>query len=121
MLFHLRSLRQCLNGVNTTFITANQSYGEQRNSCFLTAAICLVTGTAFPEACHIVPFAWNSNDTNIAATRALIMGSCKLLEDPDVLYNHLGQHLGSSDKDWNPRYWIGIWCLTSDRRSFTKI
>ncbi|ODM16643.1 hypothetical protein SI65_08150 [Aspergillus cristatus] len=57
--------------------------------------------SALPEACHIVPFAWNSNDTNIAATRALIMASCRLLQDADVLCEYLGEHLGSSDKDWN--------------------
>lgn len=72
--------------VNPTLINAIQGYGEQRNICFMTAAICLVTGTAFPEAFHIYP-------------SPLVMGSCRLLEDPDVLYNHLGQQLGSSDKD----------------------
>ncbi|ODM23149.1 hypothetical protein SI65_00738 [Aspergillus cristatus] len=56
---------------------------QERDACINRESnACLASGTAYPEACHIVPFAWNSNETNLAATRALTMGSCKLLEVP---------------------------------------
>jgi len=61
----------------------------------------LITETAFSEACYIFLFAWNSNETDLAATCASTVGSRKLLEDLKILCKHLGEHLSSSDKEWD--------------------
>lgn len=57
---------------------------------------CLVTGAAYPEACHIVPFSFNSSNTNATATRVILRGACKLLgADSITMRDLLGRELGS--------------------------
>ena len=63
---------------------------------------CLASEAAFPEACHIVPFAFNSNNENMDASHVLISRSRKLFwADRIVLNQLLSENLGSSDKSWN--------------------
>lgn len=42
--------------------------------------ICLITGTAFPEACHIVPFAFNSTQKNRAISTRFINCARRLFQ-----------------------------------------
>ncbi|KAK7398504.1 hypothetical protein QQX98_012112 [Neonectria punicea] len=66
---------------------------------------CVVMGTSQPEACHIVPFAWNSTQTGVKKT-SLVLGyiaaffdSASVVKYDRCLAN--ANDPGSSDKAWN--------------------
>ncbi|KAI7772170.1 hypothetical protein LZL87_009333 [Fusarium oxysporum] len=67
---------------------------------------CIVTGVANPDACHIIPFAFNNSDKNTKKTSVfsstirtmLGLPGNKETEDAIAL---LHQGKGSSDKQWN--------------------
>ena len=64
--------------------------------------ICLVSQWGEPEACHIVPFAFSSNDENMSASNVLIEGACRLFgPETDSLTELICSNLDSSDKAWN--------------------
>lgn len=54
-----------------------------------------------PGVCHIVPFAFDADETDAIVTRATVLGSRKFLGDSRAVCDLLGQHPGSSDKSWN--------------------
>ncbi|KAH7153568.1 hypothetical protein EDB81DRAFT_932172 [Dactylonectria macrodidyma] len=78
---------------------------------------CVVTNTQDAEFCHIIPFAWNSCESNLVKTkkfkRSLIR--CFGLEDTiSALHgpSTLTDGLGSSDKTWNMltlNPWLHVW------------
>ncbi|KAF4967664.1 hypothetical protein FSARC_4823 [Fusarium sarcochroum] len=66
--------------------------------------VCVVTGTAEPEAYHIVPFTWNDTYEHTERTALLDRGSACILEpDLDMRTSYLADsdELGASDKAWN--------------------
>ena len=80
----------------------NRDEKEMKKCIARDHGACLLTGTASPEACHIIPFAVNSTEEEQArlleARNAfdLIPGS-----EPVRRYKLLTVHLGCSDKAWN--------------------
>ncbi|KAH8648999.1 hypothetical protein BGZ61DRAFT_376214 [Ilyonectria robusta] len=66
---------------------------------------CVVMGTSNPEACHIVPFAWNKSHTALRKT-SMVYDYGRAFFDGEWLVTH-EKHLanpnnpGSSDKAWN--------------------
>jgi hypothetical protein len=74
--------------------------------------ICIISGTANPEACHIVPFAFNSSEENLNARLLdpLILLAASPAGDIEDL---LTAKLGCSDKSWNTltlNSQLHIWC-----------
>ncbi len=79
--------------------------------------VCLFTGLANPEACHIIPFAFNSNLVNLARTYALIPAMRLFVDAP---WNTLVMGVHVSDKVWNQlavnrqlhKWWgMGLWAV----------
>ncbi|MGE4341380.1 MAG: hypothetical protein AB7E55_36355, partial [Pigmentiphaga sp.] len=65
----------------------------------------LFTHTAHPEACHIVPFAFNSTTTNLIVYTKRFMNALALLffpaDDRYTCRDLIGVKLGGSDRHWN--------------------
>ncbi len=93
--------------------------------------ICILTGAACPDVCHIVPFALNSNDKNLHDTNRFlrILRLFAKQGEMDHYKRVLGTELGSSDKAWNMlsispelhRYWSSAcWGLKSKGLTFRE-
>ncbi|EFX06306.1 hypothetical protein CMQ_6627 [Grosmannia clavigera kw1407] len=77
--------------------------------------VCIFTGAAHPDVCHIVPFATSSTERNIELTNGRFANICSMfLPAADEEYTPvIGNGLGCSDKAWNMlcistelhRYW----------------
>ena len=64
--------------------------------------LCLISQWGEPDACHIVPFAFTSNDENMTVTSALIKGSYSLFgTEAASLTRLICGNVGASDKAWN--------------------
>ncbi|SPN99153.1 uncharacterized protein DNG_02188 [Cephalotrichum gorgonifer] len=63
---------------------------------------CILLGTSSPEACHIIPFAINSNQRSLTEVFGQ-QGFHYLWSSADPILRHklLTDHLGCSDKVWN--------------------
>lgn len=65
-----------------------------------------MTGAAFPDACHIIPFAWNKNQANTSVTASLVdaYSSCIATEIEPSRVNSFQKRLCTvqgTDKAWN--------------------
>ncbi|KAL7933024.1 hypothetical protein V8C35DRAFT_281348 [Trichoderma chlorosporum] len=74
------------------------------NKCIVRdRSSCILTGAAYPEACHIIPFAVNSSGAN-AMFSQLCLTIPALMSDSysmDRLHRLLTPQPGCSDKSWN--------------------
>lgn len=61
---------------------------------------CIITHLQCPHVCHIVPFAWNKNITNLRTCNTLC-SSLRIFDVEDSTTNLLGSSLGATDKAWN--------------------
>ncbi|KAF5558743.1 hypothetical protein FPHYL_7334 [Fusarium phyllophilum] len=89
--------------------TTRKSRSEaEKNECKrLDKNVCIVTETAHPHACHIVPFSFNSSEANAKKTRTYIdaigvmFGQGFLQEWKNKLAGSNPHARGASDKHWN--------------------
>lgn len=95
---------------------------------------CLVTGAAYPQACHIIPFAFSTNELNFGLCWFLMFYAGFLFgrEDWEHTSHFISEELRASDKDSNMpslsplvRDWwrkglLAFVCLGSRRQKRTR-
>ncbi|KAM6482933.1 hypothetical protein HDV62DRAFT_359754 [Trichoderma sp. SZMC 28011] len=89
------------DGTNTTAIKPN---AKERDKCFARdGGVCILTGAAYPEVRHIIPFAITASAASIIQCRFFIPAVQSLLghEDAASLRDLLRLAPGSSDESWN--------------------
>ncbi|CAG9985652.1 unnamed protein product [Clonostachys byssicola] len=63
---------------------------------------CVVTGSANPQDCYIVPLTWNSTPELLKIAKSLTVVTRVFFSPDDIhIFAHLCDELGSLDKDWN--------------------
>lgn len=62
---------------------------------------CILLGTADPDVCHIVPFAFNSNRDNLHEAGILASHYTLLMGKGLTYTNLIAERLGCSDRSWN--------------------
>ncbi|KAL6820988.1 hypothetical protein J3E69DRAFT_340531 [Trichoderma sp. SZMC 28015] len=87
-----------------TDITAIKPNAKEHDKCFARdGGVCILTGAAYPEVCHIIPFAITASAASIIQCRFYIPAVQSLLghEDAASLRDLLRLPPGSSDESWN--------------------
>ncbi|KAF4966723.1 hypothetical protein FZEAL_10624, partial [Fusarium zealandicum] len=81
---------------------------KERKTCMLyDQNRCIVTKTGRPDACHIVPFAWNEKESGRQTTASftIMIAACFGFDSSNVVMSiglgSLYSGLGTSDKAWN--------------------
>ncbi|KAL6813596.1 hypothetical protein V8C40DRAFT_283301 [Trichoderma camerunense] len=77
---------------------------DERAKCIARdGGVCVLTGAAYPEVCHIVPFEINATQAGLAHYREQFSHLTRLLgkESHAQVIGLLGSGLGCSDKAWN--------------------
>ncbi|CAG9945573.1 unnamed protein product [Clonostachys rosea f. rosea IK726] len=63
---------------------------------------CVITGSANPQGCHIIPFTWNSTLQMLETARDVSHVISEFFSPDDLhMLVLLWSNLGSSDRDWN--------------------
>lgn len=76
----------------------------QRQKCLQRdSRSCILTKAAYPEVCHIIPFALNASVTSLEYVAACVpLASALLGRDASTWFHRqVGTAVGSSDKPWN--------------------
>ncbi|PTB50245.1 hypothetical protein M431DRAFT_512446 [Trichoderma harzianum CBS 226.95] len=88
-------------GTDTKSVNRNT---RERDKCFARdGGVCILTGAAYPEVCHIIPFAITASAASISQCHFFVPAVEGLLggEDAQSFHELLLLAPGSSDKSWN--------------------
>ncbi|KAJ3540258.1 hypothetical protein NM208_g5135 [Fusarium decemcellulare] len=85
---------------------------ERDRAEYLDENLCVVTQTARPEGCHIIPFAWNKNSETLNKTTTFmqLIANCFGIPRDEKTQNTLSKlnaGLGTSDRSWNVIFLCG--------------
>ncbi|KAM4060443.1 HNH endonuclease [Hirsutella rhossiliensis] len=82
-----------------------RSRAERQRAFVRDKGLCVITGTSYPQVCHIVPFSWTESQKNCDILKEVILIPKDVIWNDDDLpseaWTALWREPGSCDKSWN--------------------